>query len=748
MLAYERENISLTNHLKYYIISVDILYLGNREGENMKSKHTVAMFFATLAVIMGAFFTIIAKTRAELLNAGTARTMGIILIVAGVLYLIFALFSFDELHSVGKNGQKTAKKLSLVTVILAIIAQVAIRMMYGVESTSLYTELLFAEKEIPLIPVLVCMLLSAIGAFSVYLWCIDMLEMPHDSFYQSAQANGTESGRNRGFTVYKWELFPICVMCALLGAFCSHVLLLFVLLGFILYSIIPVRRSAVFAFCGSCLVGVMLFICTFGATDTQTYIFPEMLEIMPIVLIAPIIVLMYLHTNGKVFTGGVIAVSTIGLLVSLVLGFILGGMLDEKIMPERYERDYILPIGVVLVVALAILLVVFSIRAYVAKSKMQGKRFGDKIALSVVSPILACAMLVPSASLVIRGDMNIFNGREKLPPPVIEYTLVEDAYLINEGVRYDLSNKGYIATEVVDRSLTQINVVGYDRRVDEPEEISPKAQEIIDSAVQRGEGVYNENVVYAIAGGFLTDNSSVEKLVLGYEYERDYRYYRTTMYYIEDGAVENCENLTHIELWFNFADNFAGASLSKKALSLERGARIYPMALNNTQRYYIAYEPYQNKMYYLHDVSLELSSQIYTFLTGGLKDDEAQDVHGSFDYKGEVFGKKVELSYYQDNKWEIRHVNIASAGDNVKCPAGRSTMTISFSAGGSFLIEKSVLGIKYNETAEFSCSETLTAYTAYEFSGSETLRLKNPNKHSGYFSGDVMIGLHLYYDKD
>ncbi len=708
----------------------------------MKSKHTVALYFSMLAAAFGAICIAASKKFTEMAGANVARIFCISIVVLGAIYLLYALFSVDEFHSVMKFGQANAKINSLYFVIFAIIARILLRVQYGVSASSLYGVILFGETSAPIILVLVSMILSGIAVFPFFLWSLGMLDFTYPTFHRV----GDTSLDYSQFTVGKWEILPICILCTLTALLSSHILVLFALLGFILYSMSPSYRGGLFSLIGSLTVGLAIFVCAFGEISSSVTFFPELFELAPVFIIVTIILIRFLFTDGKIMARGVIGISIGGLALSFILSLILSGITNGKSIPERYEKDYILPISVVIAAILIIAAVIFDIRAYLYKAKVENKKLTKKIVNAIAFSLVFLSVSVVSSSFIIRGDMNIFNGRDKLPPPNISYTLIDDAYVINEGVRYGFSSKGLIALEVMDKSASEIKLYGYIPFTDKDAELSDKARELVESGEWLPEITSSKNIVYAVASGFLKDNSNVTELHLGRVSEDVSK--RTIIHYFEDLSIENCANLSSIYLGFDFADSFDCACLSKNAFSLDRSAKLYPVSLYNTEKYYISLEPYQRKMYYLYDVGLSMSSQVFTLLSEGATTEEAPNILGSFEFKGEVFGVKIKNTYTQYDKWEIINVPLFSAGTRVKCPNGRSQMTVNYSVGGSFFIEKTVLGIKYQETAEFSGSGNCVTDKSYDIFDSAVLRVKNVDKHNRYFDGSIMVGTELYYIKD
>lgn len=280
--------------------------------------------------------------------------------------------------------------------------------------------------------------------------------------------------------------------------------------------------------------------------------------------------------------------------------------------------------------------------------------------------------------------------------PEVEYTLAEDATFVNGGVKYGLSDKGLIALEVVDRTLTEVRLYGYVNEYNVDEATDAFMAAIDAKAVPTDE-------VYAIAGGFLNDNDTVEYLVLPSS---------LSLGFFEEGCIVGCDNLKKVKLHNDMLKADITLRTERNAFSLADDTVFSVCNLERLGEYAVTLETLGKRLVYDRDVYFVISADVDHTYFGA--DTVLEYVSATYEITARIMGgKRRKIWFYQHGPEDKYIEKIASAGDTVKYSSTREKLKIEYTLDGCADIEAWVLKNhmpfsckdEYSPNSTFFCTE-------------------------------------------
>jgi hypothetical protein len=178
----------------------------------------------------------------------------------------------------------------------------------------------------------------------------------------------------------------------------------------------------------------------------------------------------------------------------------------------------------------------------------------------------------------------------------VEYTLM-DEYVDFCDVRYQKSDKGLIAVELIDKDVKSVVIMS----------------------------LYED--IYSLATGFIKDNPNLETITIN------------TSTYFENECISNCKNLKEIRLNYKTTLN---TSLEKDAFVIEDNTSIVIDNISCYEEYVYSFESYKNHLRFKSDVYLYWSFD-YDHPRVILEEynQKIMDEHTYITIEGKVFGKKI-----------------------------------------------------------------------------------------------------------
>ncbi len=302
---------------------------------------------------------------------------------------------------------------------------------------------------------------------------------------------------------------------------------------------------------------------------------------------------------------------------------------------------------------------------------------------------IVCALL---AVISLLSVLPLIGCAPKLPE--VEYTLVEDATFVNRGVKYGLSDKGLIALEVVDRTMTEVWLYGYvnEYNIDEATDAFMAA---LDAKTVPTEEVYS------IAGGFLNDNDTIEYLNLPSS---------LSLGFFEEGCISGCDNLKKVKLYNDMLKADITLRTEKNAFSLADDTVFSVCNLERTAKYAVTLETLGKRLVYDRDVYFVISADVNHTYFGA--DTVLEYVSATYEITARIMGgKRRKIWFYQRGPEDKYIEKIASAGDTVKYSSTREKLKIEYTLEGCVDIEAWILKNHMPFSCEDECSPNNTFFS-------------------------------------
>lgn len=680
----------------------------------------IKLFFAFVILFIG--FLLLPFVVMGGFLGGVFGSLLVLLLGGSTVYIGYLLFK-DDFAPLSPSEERTVKQVALLAALIGVGGQLGMRFAFGMTGTALYAELLLGASDanaLKLILLLLTTLASATAVLPIYLWATAEMDFSYHDYVIVTRTNGLETNREYGSSsIERPILTVVALMTAVLGILSTHVLLLFLILGVDLSLFMPTYRSSRCMLGLSVITGLLASLATFGNVGYEMDAIVKALDVFPLVLFGVAMLGLWLYREGHIYTLGLVGI----LFGSLIPSWILS-LLPFLFLPD-FSLSPLQAVGQYAVLAYAVLAAVLSVlalRSVLATLRTVGKPirplFVRWLALVLAVVLLSLVLLFLLFGLFTGSFLSGFSLPSfLLKDPEISYTLEADATFEVGGVRYGISDRGVIALSVLDPDAETVTLTGYSDQYDTATE---RAAELLEGDPSR-----YQNRVYAIARGFLSDNSAIKTLVLPKE---------LTLAYIEEDAVTDCENLESV-LLYHAVDPSVGEGLACCSSSFPRGMRLEVGSLYRLEAYISAFAKVGGRLVYREDVYFRVLVDIDWFRYGDLNGKTVFDsASGSISLHGNILGhKRISHSFRFTGLEGSGEVKVFSAGDPVRCREGGSSMTVDYSVAGRVKLKAWIL-------ENFSSFGGAGSVTAAE----DSFYIMTERSHRG--DEDTVCDVNLYTD--